>query len=188
MILSGVVHLSYSIFGPTSDDLHRLFKNIKEGELSSSAWAYQTPIVVREGRILEPFLFFLHSLVLANKRAIRIIFEAGVMELLFHIDALGFAPMGSALRIVCDSLLDTCLETKEGWNSFIKDRLHVLWPLQMSFQDISDRQARRAEIWRSIKPEVVHMRMVSISRMMVQGQLKQNSLDDIAADILEFLG
>lgn len=188
MILSGVAHLSHSILSPTSDGLRRLFKNIEEGELSSSARAYQTPVVVHEARILKSLVFFLHSLVLANERAIQIIFEAGVMELLFYTDALGFAPMGSALRIACDSLLDTCLETKEGRNFFIKDRLHVLWPLQMGSLYISDRLAQRAEIWRSMKPEVVHIRMASISSMLVQGQLRQNSLDDIAADILEFWG
>lgn len=163
---------------------------------------YRNSLLVSGGHSLAPLVSFLHLLVLINDRATGII-EAGVLDFLVHLYISGFSdPLAlievailherSALRAACDSLLDTCLKSKQGMQTIFRHGLHLLWPESSFSKPISNRSAQRVELWRLMEPEVIFSRMESIFNMMTKedwrGVLVQDSLDDIAADILEFLG
>lgn len=177
--------------------------DIENGKLLDLVQIYQASLAP-ESHAFEPLLNFFRHLILASEQATKTIFQAGIMELLLHIHHYSFldpfATTGtlmfnksSTLRASCDSLLETCSKNKKRSKYLANDRLYVLWSPQLKSPlspYIPNRSARRAEIWRSMEPESITLRIRSISNMMLleeyRGLLEQDWLDDIASDILEF--
>lgn len=118
MILSGVVHLSHSMLGPTSDGLHRLFKPQKRLILKQSSLGSQT------NHSMESIIIFFNRLAQASTLTGRAMLEGGVLDLLLQLYLRNFSnPLALhmfrgrlTLRKACDTLFGTLSKTEQGLN------------------------------------------------------------------------
>lgn len=163
---------------------------------------YQSSLGADENHSLESIVIFLHRLAQVSNKACEGILGNDTLEFFVHLYIANFFdPLAietshgrSALRAACDSLLHTCSGTQTGLEILSQHQIYMLWPTILpklpSSSLPADRHIQRANIWRTMEPKLILLRMESIFRMMVmenrEGMLGQDSLENVAADILEF--
>lgn len=163
---------------------------------------YQSFVGSDEDHSLEPIIIFIRHLAQANTQAWEAILGGGTLEFFLHLYITNFVdPLAidifhgrSALRAACDTLLDSFSSIQTGFEIISKHQIYILWPtplpLLLPVDPPVDRLVQRPDFWREMEPAFVILRMESIYNMMVMEDrhdlLGQDSLENIAADLLEF--
>lgn len=150
---------------------------------------------------LESIITFFHELAQASISCSQAILEGGGLDFLLHLYLADFSnPLADdmfhgrlTLRAACDSLLYTLSNTEQGSKLISKHQLRVLWPTTPSLRftmanTISGRPVERAEIWGSIRPTFILLRLNVLLEIIRMETLRSlNPLNDIIHDILAFL-
>jgi hypothetical protein len=157
-----------------------------------------------ESHSLEPFIIFLRQLADRGDLACEAILEGGVTDYLLHLYVSNFSdPLAkeeqgdfyrtSTLYAACNSLLLALSSSHKGLDFICGHPFHVLWSTrpELPFTPlVRDRVARRVEVWKSLRNELILWRIRSIFEMISDWRrpYEQELLIDIAVDLLEFSG
>lgn len=163
---------------------------------------YQSSFDLERSHFLESVITFFHKLAQASILCSQAILEGGGLDFLLHLYLANFSnPLAGAeaqmfdrclqLRVACDSLLYTLSNTEQGSKLISEHQLRVLWPTTPSLQftnTISGRPVERTEIWGSIQPIFIILRLnVLLEIIRAETVYSLNPLGDIVHDILVFL-